>query len=338
MKRTIFGILILAGACTTPSGPHLNMFEAAATLQTYGAGGEDRDPKLSPDGEWLYYATTSYSTRYDVYRKRPGSNLVSRVTTAATDERFPTIHPENPNTLAFSSNLNGEWDIFVIEDLEENPELWTRVSEEGTHDIHPSWSPDGTQLVYCSSGGLPNDPWILKVIDMPTGTTYILEQVDGLLPSWSPVPGDDRIVFQRMSHRGNWFASIWTVRFRRGMAQELTLIYGDGEWAAINPEWSPDGSRIAFATVAKSPHRSEKTDEGDDIWTISVDGTNPMQITRAPSAEWMPDWGIDGLIYFISRREATPRVWSIKPDTLPIRPGAEKQRVRDSEHAKASRD
>jgi Tol biopolymer transport system component len=314
--RTIAPILLalaLVACANPPARPGesgTTLAEVAVTQETFGPDGEDRDPELGPHGRWIYFASSTYAEHYDIYRKGPKSSVVTRITMQDSDERFPKVNPKDPNIVAFCSNVNGEWDVFVIMDVEKQRNVWVRVSEPGSQDIHPSWSPDGTKIVYASGVGGSDAVWYLKVVDVTTGTVHLLPQVDGLLPEWSPVEGDDRIVFQRMRHRGNWFGSIWTLRFRGGEVSDLTYIYGDGDWAAINPSWSNDGTHIVFATVAKSKVREGKTDEPDDLWVVSAKGTRPMQLTTHPSADGMPEWGSDDRIYFLSWRSGRARVWS----------------------------
>jgi Tol biopolymer transport system component len=58
----------------------------------------------------------------------------------------------------------------------------------------------------------------------------------------------------------------------------------------VQPTFSPDGSRVAFAS-----NRAGQW----DIWTIDVDGGPPVQITSSPAEEIHPSWSPDGqqLVY-----------------------------------------
>lgn len=313
-------LTVLISGCLAPEQkPTRGEDETPVTQITLGPNGEDRDPEVFMVGNdvFLCYATTTYTEHFDIYLKQVGSNMVRRVTSAPSQERFPKVHPKNPNMLAFCSDRDGEWDIYVIEDLKNDPNRWTKLSQQGTDDIHPSWSPDGKRLIYCAGGSMPDDPWVLKIVDYPTGATYTLEQIDGLLPEWSP--SGDRIVFQRMRQRDNWFSTIWTVRFQNGAFSNPTMVFGDGNWAAINPSWSPDGSHIIFATVGKSPARRDKLEQADDIWSIRADATHARQLTRLESPDWMPSWGPDGRIYFLSCRDGgSTRVWSMQETTVDL--------------------
>jgi TolB protein len=162
--------------------------------------------------------------------------------------------------------------------------------------------------VYCSARSLAGE-WSLRVRDLETGRTTVMEDVDGLLPEWAPA--GNRIVFQRMKHRDDWLSSIWTFEFEGGEARRLTSIFSNDDWAAINPTWSPDGKKVAFATVGKSRAKSGLMTEADDVWVVAADGLNPTRLTSSPASDGMPRWAANGRIYFISDRSGSPRLWSM---------------------------
>jgi Tol biopolymer transport system component len=47
------------------------------------------------------------------------------------------------------------------------------------------------------------------------------------------------------------------------------------------PDWSPDGSKIAFAS-----HR----DDNRDIYVMDADGSNEIRLTTHTSLDEFPDW------------------------------------------------
>lgn len=326
MKHVLFtfAVLFIAFGCSPrpPAPLEFGEAEGPVTQVTSGRGGEDKDPELSADGQLLFYASSSFGTRLDLYMKRIGSNTVTRLTGGEGDERFPKPNPTHPRMLAYCGNERGDWDIYIMEDYLENPSKAVAVSEPGTQDIHPSWSPDGLSLIYCSTEDFGSGTWVLKIRDLVTGKTQVLEDVDGLLPEWSP--DGNRIVFQRMKHRDGWLSSIWSLDYDLGTAKNVTAIFASDEWAAINPSWSPDGRSVVFATVAKSAGRVAVMNEADDLWVVNADGSNAVRLTTAAEADWMPAWAPDasspaGRIYFVSKRSGTSRIWSLAP-RLPGRP------------------
>lgn len=67
--------------------------------------------------------------------------------------------------------------------------------------------------------------------------------------------------------------------------------------------WSPNGSRIAFASSA------------GDIWVVRPDGSHPMQLTVDPAKDLMPAWSPDGTrMAFVSDRSGSREIWIMNPD------------------------
>jgi len=310
--KIIQSALILAiafGGCTPPDPTQLlsDDLEPALTQETLGRSGADRDPDLSRDGARLFYASTSHDRRYALYVKTVGGNTATKILSSAGDLRFPRINPVQPRRLAYCTNESGSWQLMVVDDYLAPEGKQSALSEPGTDNLHPSWSPDGKRLVYCSSKG---GEWSLRIRDLESGRTTVLEDLDGLLPEWSPA--GDRIVFQRMKRRDDWIASIWTVEFEHHGARNLTSVFSNDDFAAINPTWSPDGRRIAFATVGKSRAKAGLMNEADDVWVVGADGMNPTRLTSSPASDGMPRWSGNGRITFVSDRSGSPRLWSLR--------------------------
>ena len=282
-------------AAAEPGGP-------AWTQVTSGKAGEDRDPDLSPDGTRLFYASSAFGPDLDLYVRPVGANSATRLTQWPGHERFPKPNPAAPQTLAFCSNRDGTWRIYVMPDCHSRPGEASPVSPPALHALHPSWSKDGRRLAFSAAADPDAGPWTLHVLDVATGAVTALEDVDGLLPEWSPA--GNRLVFQRMRRRDDWHGSLWTVELSGTSALHVTSLYASEDMAAINPAWSPDGRRIAFATAGPG---------GGDLWVVDADGAHAARLTSAGSVEGMPAWGADGRIYFVSDRGGSARIWSLDP-------------------------
>jgi len=309
-STTLVFALFLWG-CVPPAATPLpsDDLEPAVTQETVGRSGADRDPEVSKDGSLLFYASTSNDDTYSLYVKRIGSTMATRITTRGGDQRFPRVSPAQPRRLVFASNERGRWELVLIDDYVGHPERTEILSEPGTDNLHPSWSPDGKKIVYCSTRSFGSGEWTLRIRDLETRKTSVLLDVDGLLPEWSPV--GNRIVFQRMKRRDDWLSSLWTLDVDGGEARRLTSIFASDDWAAINPTWSPDGKKVAFATVGKSRAKAGLLAEADDLWVVGAEGLNPTRVTTSPAADGMPRWSSTGRIYFVSDRLGSPRLWSI---------------------------
>ena len=74
---------------------------------------------------------------------------------------------------------------------------------------------------------------------------------------------------------------------------------------------SPDGKTVAF-TVERPD--IENNTRPEQIYTVSVDGGTPVQITRDGNNQ-RPRWTPDGQrLVFVSSRSGSNQIWSMKPD------------------------
>jgi Tol biopolymer transport system component len=238
-----------------------------------------------------------------------GGARVQIISARNSDERFPKINPKKPQMIAFASNYEGkEWDIFIVEDFIKDPNTWCPVTEKGFDDICPSWSPDGKKIVYCSSP-VGKEQWMLKIYDLDLDKTIILD-VDGFLPQWAPA--GNRIVFQRLRRTGQRFSSIWALEYEDGMVKNVAEIVGTDRWAAINPAWSKDAQKIAFASVAKSAEKKYVFKKADELFLTDPEGKKIIQITHTPYSESQPCFSPDGRLFFVSDRQSKGDIYSIK--------------------------
>src|SRR5688572_23007194 len=166
MNRTVLAALLLLAGCVPPGmsrpAPMVpDDLEPAVTQMTAGRSGADRDPEVSRDGATLFYASTAHGERFDLYAKTVGSNTTTRLTSAAGDKRFPRVSPTNPRMVAFCTNERGSWELCLIPDYVDAPSKVVVLSDPDTDNLHPSWSPDGRQIVYSSTHGGAAGEWVL---------------------------------------------------------------------------------------------------------------------------------------------------------------------------------
>jgi Tol biopolymer transport system component len=214
--------------------------------------GVEQIPSLSPDGEWILYSGQG-PEHQDIFLQSVGGQKPFNLTEdSGADNLQPAFSPDG-ESIAFHSSREGGG-IFV---MGRTGEAVRRVTREG---FNPSWSPDGTHLVYSTeSEGLNPLNWegrsSIWVADVATGEARQLVESDGVVPKWSP--NGERITF--VSRMGDLIQmDIVTVPAEGGERVPVTIDKAT-DWG---PAWSPDGRYIYFAS-----DRSGSM----NLWRIAID-------------------------------------------------------------------
>jgi Tol biopolymer transport system component/imidazolonepropionase-like amidohydrolase len=93
--------------------------------------------------------------------------------------------------------------------------------------------------------------------------------------------------------------TIWTLPATGGTARPITDVLGD----CRQPDWSPDGKRIAFHAFWDGRYH---------IWTVSKEGGKPQQLTTGLYDDREPCWSPDGKrILFASDRSGNYDIWQL---------------------------
>jgi len=239
-----------------------------------------------------WYLTKAKTTAPDWSR---ASHL--QLTNQAGTEFFPTLAPDGED-FVFASEPEGNFDLFLQRVGGKNARSLTPNTPSDEYEA--SYSPDGKHIAFYSS----REPAGVYVMEA-TG-----ENVRPLIarchhPVWSP--NGKEIVCSRVGHSlpstRNVNPSSLVIADVESGAQR-TLCEND----AMQPSWSPNGSRIAFWFNPPSAGRS-------DIATISRTGGEIEIVTKDASTNWNPVWSPDGkFLYFASDRSGNMSFWRVPID------------------------
>ncbi|MFL5517232.1 MAG: CehA/McbA family metallohydrolase [Gemmatimonadales bacterium] len=245
----------------------------------------------SPDGTELVYAMQG-----TLWRQRVGSDTAVQLTDGPGYDSQPDWSPDG-RRIVYASYRNDAVELRLLD-------LSTGVSApllaNGAVNLEPRWSPDGRRLAFTSS--LYQGRWHVFTVevtlqgaaeritrvseDRESGLPrYYYNTVDQYFsPSWLP----DGTELLAVSNRGHIWGSgtIWRMPAREdggGAAREIR----DEEttWKA-RPDWSRDGRRVVYASYfGRQWHQ---------LWLMSADGANPLQLTYGDFDAVSPRWAPDG--------------------------------------------
>ena len=183
--------------------------------------------------------------------------------------------------IVFGSTRDGNPEIYVM-DADGNNQI--RLTNHWEADLAPSWSPDGARIAFSSNrnGG----SYQIYVMDSNgKNVRRLTSGVNDRNPARSP--GGEKIAFTGIGDeeigRENRKAKIYVVGADGSNPQRLA---GDIPSTDLNPAWSPDGQRIAFA--------SYREDKAAEIYLMDADGMNHQRLTHDEANDREPAWSPDG--------------------------------------------
>jgi dipeptidyl aminopeptidase/acylaminoacyl peptidase len=199
-----------------------------------------------------------------------------------------------------------------------------RLSAEGFSSSSPRWSPDGKTLAILSarSSDLPagetpkSQIYLLSIVG--GGEAIALTKLKNGVQSYQWSPEGSRIVvvstsgpmdgvatadrksdvrhYTHIQYKFNdtgWFDDkrrhLWLVNVQGGEAKQIT----EGQdWNDTDPQWSPDGTRIAF--VSDRTGKAYDDSHNTDVWVIPAAGGTLTKISDHAYEDENPRWSPGG--------------------------------------------
>jgi Tol biopolymer transport system component len=170
-----------------------------------------------------------------------------------------------------------------------------KISTDPSNDSQPTWSPDGTKLAFTFTTGGTKEIAVMNV-DGSNRVDLTNNSEDDFNPVWSP--DGTRIAFVSRRDFPGIVGDV-TLGF------EIYVMNADGSnqvrltnnsFADSNPSWSPDSSKLTFAT---------NRDGNFEIYSMNSNGSSQINLSNNSSSDFDPVWSPDGnRIAFLSFRDS----------------------------------
>ncbi len=293
--RTIWtlsaAVVVVAGVVLVGTSKHSGALPSQFIVYTNTPGGGISTIwRMDPDGSNKVQLTTS--SGFEPAISPDGSKIVftsnrDYVEPWCCDEPPPDSPGPNPESLG-----DGE-EIYVMNADGSNQ---TRITTNESRDIAPSWSPDGSKIIFQSN---QTGQWQIFTINPSGGdlTRITTTSSNEGQPQFSP--DGSKIVFtSTRSGEGQ----IWTMNADGSSPFRVT----QDSYSDDYPAWSPDGRLIAFT--------SERSSGGADTYTITPAGTDESAGLTSLFTQ-LPQWSSDSSrIVVQSPRDGNWDVYSMKVD------------------------
>lgn len=264
---------------------------------------DDWSPTVSTDGKKLAFCSNRNSgdegTMVEIYYL----DLSGRVGTGERRKTFSNPGNRNLNPFWLTDNENVG---FYSNRLRENPNhfnLFLSNKGKGVTYVNDGMKYIGDGMGYLKKGSLltgscSTEDKIIYTVKSKFDKQYYLWLYDinnhsftqlnsGLFPDIK----NNKIVYSIPISKTNW--NIWIMDLEGNSIFNETQLTSELGVKDYDPSWSPDGSRIAFASDRKA---------NADIWIMNADGTNATQLTYNPMPDRNPQWIDNETIVFQTKR------------------------------------
>jgi Tol biopolymer transport system component len=185
-------------------------------------------------------------------------------------------------------------------DPEEGPyEIWAvnadgsglkRLTRHRGFSIAPAWSPDGRKIVYATDAGRrpPTRLFVMNADGSGKRRLTSNRRADYTDPQWSPGGATIAFGIARATGESPRAHDLSIAAVDADDAGNLRRLTPRGGADEVNPNWSPDGTAIAFERTRLFPVRQS------DIWAMNGDGSGKRRITATRVYETNPVFSPDG--------------------------------------------
>jgi dipeptidyl aminopeptidase/acylaminoacyl peptidase len=284
MLRRVLLLLFLITSFAVAQAKHPFTFEDMMALKRIG------DPILSPDGNWVVFATVQVDLKANTKTPHlwivPSTGGDAKQLTDGPGEDSPRWSPDSKQIL-YTSDRDGETQVWASRFDPSNVAFAgdpRKVSSLSTGADGPLWSPDGKNIIFTSEVYPDcNDDACNKQRNEERANSKVKAQIFThlLYRHWSTFS------YGKLTH-------LFVVPAEGGTARDLTPGDHDVPPFSLGGQTlyaiSPDGQEVAFTSnIDEQPAASTN----NEVFTVPITGGTPKKISTSPGSDSTPLYSPD---------------------------------------------
>jgi Tol biopolymer transport system component len=274
-------------------------------------------PVWSPDGSKIAFQSQRALNGSDAANANSTENIwvmnadgsspapLTKITASAGDSFTPAWSPDG-SKITFASaraldgsdaaNTNTTDNIWVMNADGSGVAPLTKVTASTAHSGSPAWSPDSSKISFASERALDGSDaantnfiqniWVVSADGSSPAplTKLTVTGASSFSPVWSPDGSKVAFLSRRAldgSNFSNTVSNVWVVKGDGSGAMPLTAVSAPGAGTSGGVTWSPDGSKVAFASGrALDGSNNVNTNFTQDIWRVNSDASGAIPLTK----------------------------------------------------------
>jgi TolB protein len=255
-------------------------------------------PNYSADGAKMLFRSIAEDGSGEFRVMDTNTKQVTTLRKLHPSEGNARLSPDG-NWIVYQDRINDNSEVCLIrsDGIGEVMNLTNNPARDGG----PSWSPDGSKILFVSNRDGNYDLTQLYMMNGDGSNQHRIYYSNAIsaYATWSPDGKHIAFANDKEDDRTGNF-EIFTIEPETTEPEKRLTFRRQYD---ISPAYSPDGSRIAFAS---------HSDGNWEIYVMNADGSRQIRLTRDLADDGDPTWSPDGKrIIFTSRRDGRSAIYEM---------------------------